>query len=189
MEFLVDEDMNFYFLEVNTRLQVEHPVTEMITGVDLVQEQFKIARGETLSIAQKDIRRRGHAIECRIYAEDAASGFVPSTGHMAVYHEPAGPGVRVDSGFVAGDDIPIYYDPLIAKLVTWGEDRPQAIRRMIRALDEYVVQGVETTIPFDSAVMKNKRFLDGCFIRPGIKRRQVEAIQETQRPQRRSDGD
>jgi propionyl-CoA carboxylase alpha chain len=152
VEFLVDEKLNFFFLEVNTRLQVEHPVTEMITGIDLVQEQFNIASGGRLSIEQKDIKHRGHAIECRIYAEEAAAGFIPSTGHMAAYHEPSGPGIRVDSGFVAGDDIPIFYDPLIAKLVTWGSDREQAILRMRRALDEYVVQGVETTIHGESTI-------------------------------------
>jgi acetyl-CoA carboxylase biotin carboxylase subunit len=161
VEFLVDENLKFYFLEVNTRLQVEHPVTEMVTGIDLVQEQFKIAAGEKMTLSQDDIKHRGHAIECRIYAEEAAAGFIPSTGHMATYNEPSGPGVRVDSGFVAGDDIPVYYDPLIAKLVTWGSDRDQATRRMIRALDEYMVHGVETTIPFEKMVMENQRFIDG----------------------------
>jgi len=161
VEFLVDEKLNFYFLEVNTRLQVEHPVTEMVTGVDLVQEQFRIAAGEKMSLTQADIRQRGHAIECRIYAEDSAAGFVPSTGRLAGYHEPAGPGVRIDSGFVAGDDIPVYYDPMISKLVTWGSDRDRAIRRMRRALDEYLVQGVETTIPFELLVMENEAFITG----------------------------
>ncbi len=161
VEFLVDETLNFYFLEVNTRLQVEHPVTEMVTGIDLVQEQFKVAAGEKLTITQEEVKQRGHAIECRIYAEDVAAGFIPSTGHMAAYHEPSGPGVRVDSGFVSGDDIPVYYDPLIAKLVTWGSDRRQAICRMLRALDEYTVQGVETTIPFEAMVMENQSFIDG----------------------------
>jgi len=161
VEFLVDEKLNFYFLEVNTRLQVEHPVTEMVTGIDLVQEQFKIAAGHKLTLKQSEINHRGHAIECRIYAEEASAGFIPSTGYMAAYHEPAGPGVRVDSGFVAGDDIPVYYDPLISKLITWGIDRDQAIRRMCRALDEYTVQGVETTIPFELLVMQNKIFIDG----------------------------
>lgn len=161
VEFLVDENLKFYFLEVNTRLQVEHPVTEMVTGIDLVQEQIKIACGEKLSFTQNDIIRRGHAIECRIYAEDPAGGFMPSTGHLAAYHEPGGPGVRVDSGFVAGDTIPVYYDPLIAKLVVWGESRNQAIARTRRALSEYVVHGVDTTIPFELLVMGNKRFIAG----------------------------
>jgi len=161
VEFLVDEKLNFYFLEVNTRLQVEHPVTELVTGIDLVQEQFKIAAGQKLALKQSDINHRGHAIECRIYAEEAAAGFIPSTGRLAAYNEPSGPGVRVDSGFVAGDSIPVYYDSLIAKLITWGSDRDQAIRRMRRALEEYVVQGVETTIPFELLVMKNQRYIDG----------------------------
>jgi len=161
VEFLVDEKLNFYFLEVNTRLQVEHPVTEMVTGIDLVLEQFRIARGEKLSITQRDINHRGHAIECRIYAEDVPAGFVPSTGHLTAYQEPGGPGVRVDSGFAAGDDIPVFYDPLIAKLITWGGDRTRSIARMRRALDEYTVHGVETTIPFELIVMRNQRFIDG----------------------------
>jgi acetyl-CoA carboxylase biotin carboxylase subunit len=161
VEFLVDENLNYYFLEVNTRLQVEHPVTEMVTGVDLVQEQFKIARGERLSITQKDVRQKGHAIECRIYAEEAAAGFIPSTGRLAAYIEPSGPGVRIDSGFVAGDDIPVFYDPLIAKLIVWGNDRQQTIRRTHRALTEYAVQGVETTIGFGLLVMESQSFQDG----------------------------
>jgi acetyl-CoA carboxylase biotin carboxylase subunit len=161
VEFLVDEKLKFYFLEVNTRLQVEHPVTEMVTGIDMVLEQFKIARGEKLTISQQEIKHRGHAIECRIYAEDAQTGFVPSTGRLGAYREPAGPGVRVDSGFVAGDEIPVFYDPLISKLVTWGSDRTQAIGRMHRALSEYSVQGVETTIPFGTLVMENENFARG----------------------------
>ncbi len=161
VEFLVDEDLNFYFLEVNTRLQVEHPVTEMVTGVDLVQEQFRIARGEPMSVTQDDIRQRGHSIEVRIYAEDPAGGFVPSTGRLVAYHEPSGPGIRTDSGFVGGDSIPVYYDPLIAKLVSWGYDRHQAIRRMDRALTEYIVQGVDTTIPFGQLVMNHPAFIAG----------------------------
>lgn len=161
VEFLVDENKKFYFLEVNTRLQVEHPVTEMVTGLDLVQEQFKIARGEKLSLRQKDIDRRGHAIECRVYAEDAAAGFIPCTGHLSAYQEPSGPGVRVDSGFLDGDDVPVYYDPLIAKLIVWGSDREQAIQRMRRALNEYVIQGIETTISFGRLVMGNDSFMSG----------------------------
>ncbi len=161
VEFLVDEDLKFYFLEVNTRLQVEHPVTEMVTGVDLVQEQFRIAAGDKLSVNQGDIRQRGHAIECRIYAEEASAGFIPSTGRLTAYREPAGPGVRVDSGFVADDEIPVFYDPLIAKLIVWGDDREQAISRTHRALAEYTVQGVETTIGFNKLAMENKAFREG----------------------------
>ncbi len=158
VEFLVDEDGRFYFLEVNTRLQVEHPVTEMVTGIDIVQEQFRIACGEPLSFKQGDIRHHGHAIECRIYAEDASAGFIPCTGHLNAYQEPSGPGVRVDSGFVSGDDIPVFYDPLIAKLIVWGKDRGEAVRRMHRALTEYQVHGIETTISFGLLVMDNKSF-------------------------------
>ena len=161
VEFLVDEELNFYFLEVNTRLQVEHPVTEMVTGIDLVLEQFKIARGEKLTITQDQIMQNGHAIECRIYAEDVAAGFIPSTGRLATYIEPSGPGVRVDSGFGAGDEISVYYDPMIAKLITWGNDRNQSIVRMKRALSEYTIQGVDTTIPFGLLAMNNKRFVEG----------------------------
>lgn len=161
VEFLVDESLNYYFLEVNTRLQVEHPVTEMVTGIDLVQEQFKIARGEKLRLKQSNIKHRGHAIEVRIYAEEAAAGFVPSTGRLAAYIEPSGPGVRVDSGFVIGDEIPVFYDPLISKLVVWGNGREQAIRRTHRALSEYTVQGVDTTIGFGQLVMENKAFREG----------------------------
>jgi len=161
VEFLVDEKLNFYFLEVNTRLQVEHPVTEMVTGIDLVIEQIRVARGEKLSFTQDDIQHRGHAIECRIYAEDAASGFIPCTGRLAAYHEPAGPGVRIDSGFVEEDTIPVFYDPLIAKLITQGRDRAEAITRMDRALDDYTVHGVDTTIPFCRLVMQNENFRAG----------------------------
>jgi acetyl-CoA carboxylase biotin carboxylase subunit len=161
VEFLVDEDLNFYFLEVNARLQVEHPVTELVTGIDLVREQFRVAEGKKLSFGQKDIARRGHAIECRIYAEDAAAGFVPSTGHLSAYVEPSGPGVRIDSGFSSGDAVPVYYDPLISKLCTFGIDRNAAITRMRRALSEYLIHGVETTIPFGLLVMENRSFAAG----------------------------
>ncbi|MEZ5360390.1 MAG: acetyl-CoA carboxylase biotin carboxylase subunit [Candidatus Zixiibacteriota bacterium] len=161
VEFLVDENLNFYFLEVNTRLQVEHPVTEMVTGLDLVKEQIRVARGQKLSFTQQDIVQKGHAIECRIYAEDAASGFVPSTGKLAAYQEPAGPGVRVDSGYLAGDTIPVFYDPQIAKLITTGRTREAAISRMERALKEYIVHGVDTTIPFNLLVMRNESFRAG----------------------------
>ena len=159
--FLVDDNLKFYFLEVNTRLQVEHPVTEVVTGIDFVLEQFKIARQERLSFTQQDIQRHGHAIECRIYAEDASAGFMPSIGHLSAYHEPAGPGIRVDSGYCSGDTISLYYDPLMAKLISWGTDRPQAIGRMRRALSEYIIQGVASTIPFALLVMDNSSFRAG----------------------------
>ncbi len=161
VEFLVDEDQSFYFLEVNTRLQVEHPVTEMVTGLDLVKEQIAIARGERLSIRQEDVTLRGHAIECRIYAEDPDNGFLPSTGTLKTYVIPAGPGIRVDSGVVVGSQIPIYYDPMMAKLIAWGVDRTSAINRMKRALEEYRISGVETTVGFHRVLMENEKFISG----------------------------
>jgi len=161
VEFMVSQDLEFFFLEVNTRLQVEHPVTEMVTGLDLVQEQIAIAENRPLSLKQEDIAFSGHAVECRIYAEDPQNGFVPSTGTLRNYRLPAGPGVRVDSGVVIFNDIPIFYDPMIAKLVTWGEDRDQAIRRMQRALREYRVSGLETTIGFHQVVLDNEKFRAG----------------------------
>lgn len=161
VEFLVDQDLSFYFLEVNTRLQVEHPVTEMVTGLDLVKEQIAIAEGMTLRHKQDDIVLRGHAIECRIYAEDPEEGFMPSTGVLRNYRIPAGPGVRVDSGVVIYSEIPIYYDPMIAKLVVWGNTREEAISRTRRALEEYRISGVKTTIGFHRTVLANPRFLKG----------------------------
>jgi acetyl-CoA carboxylase biotin carboxylase subunit len=161
MEFLVDQDRNFYFLESNTRLQVEHPVTEMVTGVDLAKEQIRIASGMKLSYKQEDIRWKGSSIECRIYAEDPENNFLPSVGTIHSYVEPSGPGVRVDSGLSEGLDISLYYDPLIAKLLTWGNDRTEAIERMKRALSEYRISGVATTIPFHLSVMSNERFKQG----------------------------
>jgi len=163
VEFLVDEQRSFYFLEVNTRLQVEHPVTEMVTGIDLVREQIKIAEGHKLSIKQEDIRPRGHAIECRVYAEDANQNFMPSTGIISEYREPSGPGVRVDSGVVTGSEIPMYYDPIISKMIVWGKDREEAIDRTERALDEYRISGVQSTIGFARAVMRSKVFNDGDY--------------------------
>ena len=161
VEFLVDQDRSFYFLEVNTRLQVEHPVTEMVTGLDLVKEQIAIAEGRKLQHTQSDIVMRGHAIECRIYAEDPEEGFMPSTGVLKNYRMPAGPGVRVDSGVVIYSEIPIYYDPMMAKLVVWGNDRAEAISRAQRALEEYRISGVKTTIGFHRTVLANQRFLQG----------------------------
>jgi len=161
MEFLVDFDKNFYFLEANTRLQVEHPVTEMVTGIDIAKEQIKIASGLPLSYKQKDISWRGAAIECRIYAEDPENNFLPSTGVVSYYEEPAGPGIRVDSGLYEGCEVPIYYDPIIGKLITWGKNRDEAIQRMRRALSEYRISGVATTIPFHIQVMENEKFQQG----------------------------
>ncbi|MBU0984186.1 MAG: acetyl-CoA carboxylase biotin carboxylase subunit [candidate division Zixibacteria bacterium] len=161
VEFLVDQNRSFYFLEVNTRLQVEHPVTELVTGVDLVKEQVAVAEGRELTLRQEDIRLNGHAIECRIYAEDPSGGFMPSTGTLEHYRLPAGPGVRVDSGVLVWSEIPIYYDPMIAKLCTWGRDRTEAIARMQRALSEYRISGVESTVGFHQVVLANKKFIAG----------------------------
>jgi acetyl/propionyl-CoA carboxylase alpha subunit len=163
VEFLMDEKLNFYFLEMNTRLQVEHPVTEMITGVDLVKEQIRIAEGEPISFKQEDLAINGHAIEIRVYAEDPANNFLPDIGKLRRYVRPQGTGVRVDDGFEEGMDIPIYYDPMIAKLITWGENRAEAIQRMIRAIDEYVIVGCETTLPFCRFVMQHNAFTSGQF--------------------------
>src|SRR5438094_1937931 len=149
IEFLVDENGRFYFLEMNTRLQVEHPITEMVTGLDLVQWQIRIAQGEHLDIdAERVLSPIGHAIECRIYAEDPDNGFLPSPGRILQLRPPSGPGIRDDSGATEGLDVPIFYDPLISKLIAWAEDRPQAIARMRRALGEYLVTGIRTTVPF-----------------------------------------
>lgn len=163
VEFLVDKDVNFYFLEMNTRLQVEHPVTEMVTGVDIVKEQIRIAAGERLSFRQEDVKQSGHAIECRVYAEDPDRNFMPCPGLITSLRTPGGPGIRDDSGVFEGFEIPIYYDPIISKLVVWGKDRQEAVVRMKRALSEYIVTGVKTTIPFHIRVMNNQRFLEGTF--------------------------
>ncbi len=160
VEFMY-QDGAFYFLEVNTRLQVEHPVTEMVTGIDLVIEQIAIAEGKRISFAQDDVKLTGHAVECRIYAEDPDEGFIPSTGELKHYRIPAGPGVRVDSGVIIYQEIPVYYDPMIAKLVVWGTSRDQAIARTKRALEEYRVSGVRSTIGFHRVIMDNPRFQAG----------------------------
>jgi len=163
IEFLVDKDKNFYFLEMNTRLQVEHPVTELVTGIDIVAEQIRIARGRQLSYKQEDVVMRGHAIECRINAEDPYKGFMPSTGRITHSLLPTGPGVRVDTGVYPGFEITPYYDPMIAKLVVWGETRGQAILRMRRALEEYRIVGVRTNIPFHQTMMDSHRFMGGQY--------------------------
>jgi acetyl-CoA carboxylase, biotin carboxylase subunit len=162
VEFLVDKYLNFYFLEVNTRLQVEHPVTEMITGVDLVREQVKIAEGEKLSFTQDDISIYGHSIECRVYAEDPET-FMPSTGKLPHYVEPNGFGIRTDSAVEAGSEISMYFDPMIAKLVVWDRTRELAIQKMLRALSEYEISGVETTIPFCKFALDHEAFRSGKF--------------------------
>ena len=156
-------ERRFYFLEMNTRLQVEHPVTEMVTGIDIVKEQIRLAAGEKLTIRQEDVKQAGHAIECRIYAEDPDRNFLPCPGLITSLRVPGGPGVRDDSGVYAGFEIPIHYDPIISKLVAWGKDRTEAVARMKRALSAYVVTGVKTTIPFHIRVMNNRHFIDGDF--------------------------
>jgi acetyl-CoA carboxylase biotin carboxylase subunit len=163
VECLVDANKDFYFLEMNTRLQVEHPVTEMVTGVDIVVQQLRIAQGQKLSFKQKDIRMRGTAIECRINAEDAFNNFFPSTGTVSEHDVPTGPGVRVDTGVFGGYAVTPYYDPLISKLVCWGETRQKAIMRMRRALEEYRILGVVSNIPFHQNLLKNHHFVTGDF--------------------------
>lgn len=160
MEFLLDRDGNFYFMEMNTRIQVEHPVTEMVTGIDLVKEQLRVARGEPL-LLQDEVTFTGHAIECRINAEDPARGFMPSPGKITALNIPGGPGIRVDTHVYQGYSIPPYYDSLIAKLISHGRDREEAIARMRRALDEFVIEGVKTTIPFHKNVLETEAFLTG----------------------------
>ncbi|MCX2739175.1 acetyl-CoA carboxylase biotin carboxylase subunit [Pontibacter anaerobius] len=163
VEFLLDENMNFYFLEMNTRLQVEHPVTEQITGLDLVKEQILIAEGHSLGFRQEDLQINGHSLELRVYAEDPANNFLPDIGKLETYRRPQGLGVRVDDGFEQGMDIPIYYDPMIAKLVTFGKDRKEAIDKMLRAIDEYQITGIETTLPFGAYVLQHEAFVSGNF--------------------------
>jgi len=162
-EFLLGPGRNFYFLEVNARIQVEHPVTEWYTGIDLVQEQFRVAAGLPLSFTQQDVVFRGAAIECRISAEDPENRFLPATGTVQALQEPSGPGVRVDSSLYAGLQVPLFYDPLLSKLIVWGKDRRQAIARMRRALFEYQVAGVRTTLPFARWLMQHPRFIEGDF--------------------------
>jgi acetyl/propionyl-CoA carboxylase alpha subunit len=163
VEFLVDEHLNYYFLEMNTRLQVEHPVTEMITNIDLVEQQIRVARGEKLSFSQDDLSITGHAVELRVYAEDPLNDFLPSIGKLTTYRPPTGEGIRVDDGFVEGMDIPIYYDPMLSKLVAYGKDRPEAIRRLIAAIVDYEIVGVATTLPFGRFVLEHEAFTSGNF--------------------------
>jgi len=163
VEFIVDNKLNFYFLEMNTRLQVEHPVTEQITGVDLVKEQIRIAEGKALSIKQEDLTIKGHAVEVRVYAEDPQNNFLPDIGNLKVYKRPQGTGVRVDDGFEQGMDIPIHYDPMIAKLITYADNREEAISRMIRAIDEYEIVGIQTTLSFCKYVLQHEAFKSGDF--------------------------
>ncbi len=163
VEFIVDDKLNFYFLEMNTRLQVEHPVTEMITGKDLVREQILVAEGNPLSFSQEDLKINGHAVEIRVYAEDPKNNFLPDIGKLVTYRRPQGPGIRVDDGFEEGMDIPIYYDPMIAKLITHGENRQDAIDRMIRAINEYRITGIQTTLDFCRFALQHEAFTSGQF--------------------------
>ncbi|NOR75252.1 MAG: acetyl-CoA carboxylase biotin carboxylase subunit, partial [Draconibacterium sp.] len=163
IEFLVDNDLNYYFLEMNTRLQVEHPITERVTGIDLVEQQIRVAEGYYLDIKQEDLFQRGHAIECRIYAEDSDNNFMPSAGKIYKISEPLGLGVRTDGYVYEGYEIPIYYDSMISKLIVWGKTRDEAIRRMRRALYEYKITGVKTSIKILERIMNNKNFIDGNY--------------------------
>src|SRR5687768_17154360 len=163
VEFILDENLDFYFLEMNTRLQVEHPVTEAITGLDLVKLQIRIASGEKLPFRQTDLKMHGHAIEARVYAEDPANNFLPDIGTLKTYRRPQGHGIRVDDGFEEGMDIPFYYDPMIAKLICHGETRKDAIDKMIRAIEEYQITGLQTTLGFCDFVMKHEAFRSGDF--------------------------
>src|SRR5688572_17251879 len=163
VEFLLDDQLSFYFLEMNTRLQVEHPVTEMITGIDLVEEQIKIARGDKLSFAQDDIVINGHALELRVYAEDPQDDFLPSIGTLTKYIKPDGEGIRIDDGYTEGMAIPVYYDPMIAKLVTHAKNRIEAIQKMKAAIKEYKIEGVATTLPFGIFVFEHAAFVSGKF--------------------------
>jgi len=163
VEFLLDEKHNFYFLEMNTRLQVEHPVTEFITGIDLVEQQIRIARGEAISFSQSDLKIKGHAIELRVYAEDSLNDFSPSIGTLTKYKLPRGKNIRVDDGFREGMEIPIYYDPMLSKLITYGKDRTAAIALMREAIQNYNIEGVETTLPFGKFVCEHNAFISGNF--------------------------
>ena len=163
VEFLLDEAHNFYFLEMNTRLQVEHPVTELITGTDLVALQIRVARGEKLPITQENLKINGHALELRVYAEDPLNDFLPSVGNLEVYKIPKGKNIRVDNGFEEGMDIPIYYDPMLSKLITYGKTREEAIELMITAIENYHIKGIQTTLPFGSFVCAHDAFRSGNF--------------------------
>ena len=182
LEFLVDQDKAPYFLEMNTRLQVEHPVTEMVTGEDMVKLQIRIAQGEKLPFRQEDLRQRGHAIECRVYAEDPEQGFLPSPGRILALRPPGGPGVRDDSGVYEGYEVPIHYDPLISKLVAYGYSRRDAILRMRRAVSEYKVLGIKTTLPFFQRVLHHPGFLAGDFDTSFVETAFAEADRRRERP-------
>ncbi len=186
VEFLLDDQKNFYFLEMNTRLQVEHPVTEMITGVDLVEQQIKIAMGEKLSIRQSDLKINGHALELRVYAEDPLNDFLPSIGNLSVYQKPKGENIRIDDGYRQGMDIPIYYDPMIAKLITYGYDRKAAIDKMKKAISQYKIEGIETTLSFGAFVCRHEDFVSGNFDTHFVKKNfSAESIEKSQEKERK----
>ena len=175
VELILAESGEFYFLEMNTRLQVEHPVTELLTGRDLVRAQLQVAAGEPLPFRQEELVRRGHALECRVYAEDPERGFLPGSGALQVYREPSGPGVRVDSGVVEGSVIPVYYDPLLAKVIVWAEDRTAALARMDRALAEFVILGVPTNLQFLRAILRHPAFQSGDLSTHFLQEHSIEA--------------
>jgi acetyl-CoA carboxylase biotin carboxylase subunit len=179
VEFLLDDEGHFYFLEVNARLQVEHPITEMTTGIDLVRQQIHVASGQKLVFSQKDVHRRGHAIECRIYAEDPAHGFMPSSGKVILLKEPGGPGVRHDCGIYSGCRVPVHYDPILSKLIVWAEDRETARKRMLSALSELVILGIHTTVSFLQDVIAHEEFAAGNTHTDFIERNLMPWRQET----------
>ncbi|GGH43863.1 biotin carboxylase [Mangrovimonas yunxiaonensis] len=186
VEFLLDDQHNFYFLEMNTRLQVEHPVTELITDTDLVEYQIRVARGEVLPIKQADLSIKGHALELRVYAEDPLNNFLPSVGKLETYQLPEGDNIRVDNGFEEGMDIPIYYDPMISKLITYGNSREEAIEVMLKAINNYHIKGVETTLPFGTFVCQHEAFRSGNFDTHFVKKYySPEALQENQKDEAR----
>ena len=182
LEFLLDESGQPFFLEMNTRLQVEHPVTELVTGVDLVKLQIRVARGERLPFAQGDLTQRGHAIECRVYAEDPDAGFLPSPGRILALRVPGGPGIRDDSGVEEGDEVPSHYDPLISKLLAWGEDRAAAIARMRGAVREYKLLGIKTTLPFFERLLRHPDYVAGRIDTSFVERLGREAGEDAERP-------
>lgn len=185
VEFLLDDQLNFYFLEMNTRLQVEHPVSELITGIDLVEQQIKVARGEKLSFTQEDLKITGHALELRIYAEDPLNNFLPSVGTLTTYKRPEMAGVRLDDGYEEGMEIPIYYDPMIAKLITYGDSREEAIHLMKTAIQNYKIEGIQTTLPFGAFVCEHEAFTSGNFDTHFVKNfysaEKIKAQQEAER--------
>jgi len=185
IEFLFSQASGeFYFLEMNTRLQVEHPITEMVTGIDLVRAQLRIAAGERLWFSQDDIKQVGHAIECRVYAEDPANNFAPAPGRIQGLREPAGPWVRVDSGVYAGYEVPIHYDPMVAKLICWGADREEAISRTIRALREYRLRGIRTSVPFFNALLRDPDFVAGTYSTGFLSPERLERLCEVPRTEK-----